>query len=290
MKNFTNKNKFAFSLIELAVVVMVIGILVAGISQTSAIIRSAKISNARSITSKSPANQTNGLIAWYETSFLESFNASQIFNNAQITLWQDISPSSLLTKSNQLTATASNNIKYKSNGINEIPSVNFTGSARLNLAAFSQGPLSQATIFVVMNPNYITDTNNYKTLIDGNATTFSLSIKQNAMTLNSGISGATNTISNSFMYNVPKIICAYFNNNLSQAFLNDVNSNLGNSQFNSGTNFLNGLSVGNNFSVNNGFIGDMSEIIIFNRVLKVGERREIFNYLAKKYKIEVAGI
>ena len=290
MKNSTKKNKFAFSLIELAVVVMIIGILVAGISQTSSIIRNAKISNARSITSKSPANQISGLVAWYEPSFLESFNASQSFNNAQITLWQDISPSSLLAKTNQLTATASNDIKYKSKGINDIPTVNFTGSARLNLSAFTQGSLSQATIFVVMNPNYVTDTATYKTIIDGNLATFSLSIKQDGVALNAGTNGTSTAVSNSFMYNMPKIICAYFNSTLSQAFVNNTNSNLGNTQFNSGTNFLSGLSVGSNFSVGSGFIGDISEIIIFNRVLKTGERREIFNYLAKKYKIEVTGI
>lgn len=290
MKNFTKNNKSAFSLIELAVVIMVIGILVAGISQASSIIRNARISNARSITSKSPANQTSGLVAWYETSFIESFNPSQNFNNAQITLWQDISPSSLLAKTNQLTASASDNIKYKSNGINDIPTVNFTGSARLNLSAFTQGSLSQATIFIVINPNYVTDTSNYKTLIDGNTSTFSLSIKQDGVALNAGTNGTSTAVSNSFVYNAPKIICAYFNSTLSQAFLNNTSSNLGNAQFNSGTNFLSGLSVGSNFSVGNGFIGDISEIIIFNRVLKTGERREIYNYLAKKYKIEVTGI
>jgi prepilin-type N-terminal cleavage/methylation domain-containing protein len=82
-KNSNKKTKkFAFSLIELSIVILVIGILMVGVSQGYNIVRSAQISNARSITAKSPIQQMSGLLAWYETSWKESLIQSELKERA----------------------------------------------------------------------------------------------------------------------------------------------------------------------------------------------------------------
>ena len=146
-------SRFGFSLIELAVVILVIGILMTGVSRGYSVIKSAQISNARGITSKSPVAQMSDLLAWYETSLKESLNENQVRKGAQITEWKDISPNSVLTGTNKLTVAASTHIAYFPSGINKIPSIDFSGSTRLSFANFSQGSFSQVTIFIVFSPD-----------------------------------------------------------------------------------------------------------------------------------------
>jgi prepilin-type N-terminal cleavage/methylation domain-containing protein len=286
-----HKKKSAFSLIELSVVLIVIGILVTGVSQGYAIVRSAKISNARSITAKSSISQTPGLIAWYEPTMKESFLTSQSYNNAQITEWRDISPYSLINQTNKLTTTASSNIIYQNNTIGDLPSVYFGGgSQRFTLSSFAQGSNTISTIFIVFRANYNPDTTNYKQLIDGVSNTYYVAIKADSFQLNAGTPSNSTAVSNSIAYQTPEIAGIYFNRNNSEIYLNNTDSNLGGAKFNPGSNQLTSLTVGATNSGAQGFIGNISEIIIFNRPIKAMERKEIFSYLAKKYKTEVTGI
>ncbi|MCE3255904.1 MAG: hypothetical protein K0R25_1398 [Rickettsiaceae bacterium] len=61
-----NKPKLAFSLIELSVVILVIGILVVGITKGMSIMRSAKLQSAQSLTQSSPVALIDGLKLWLE--------------------------------------------------------------------------------------------------------------------------------------------------------------------------------------------------------------------------------
>jgi len=269
--------KFAFSLIELSIVILVISILVVGTTQGYNLVRSAQISNARGITAKSPISQMLGLLAWYETSLKESFNESQIKDEASISVWKDTSPNSILNGNNKLeTASPSSNISYIRSGINKIPAVRFSGSSKLSLANFNQGPSSQATFFLVIKPNYNPDTTNYKTIFDGNSADFSFSIKNNNGSTYDGLKiktatdpalGSSTGFSNSKEY----AIAVYFNGSSSKVFINSTNSSsdINNS---SGTNQLIGMTLGTDRTGSNGFSGFISEIVVFNRVIKTSER------------------
>jgi prepilin-type N-terminal cleavage/methylation domain-containing protein len=57
--------KKAFSLIELSIVVLIIGILVAGITQSSRLVSMMKIQSARSLTINSPVASIKGLTIWF---------------------------------------------------------------------------------------------------------------------------------------------------------------------------------------------------------------------------------
>ena len=293
-KNSTNKTKnLAFSLVELSIVFLVIAILIVGASQGYGLVKSARISNARSITAKSPISKslTQGLVAWYETTSKDSFDQSQVIDGAQLTKWKDISPGSILTGKNILTTTASSNVTYSQSSINKLPAVKFSGSGKLSLLAFTQA-YSEATIFLVIKLNYAPDASNYKTILDGFSTSsdFSFSIKSDRAQLNAGVSGATTTSTNSFFNSGEFAIAIYFNGSNSKVFVNDVGSSLGGASFNSGTNQLTGITLGTNKSGTLGFNGFISEVAVFNRVVKSSERKEIFNYFSKKYKINITGV
>jgi prepilin-type N-terminal cleavage/methylation domain-containing protein len=291
-KNSNKKTKkFAFSLIELSIVLLVIGILMIGVSQGYNLVRSAQISNARSITSKSPILQTSGLLAWYETSWKESLIQSELKDGNNISTWKDISPNSILNGNNQLTTTPSANITYTQSSINKIPAIRFTGGSKLSLADLTQGASSQATIFLVIKVNYVTDTTNYKTIFDGNSADFSFSIKSNTVQINTGSAIASASIANSFLNSGEYAIAIYFNGSNSKVYVNNTDSMFGGSVINaSGANQLTGVTLGTNRSGTNGFNGYISEVAIFNRVIKAGERKEIFTYFSKKYKIDITGV
>ena len=293
-KKISNKKtkKFAFSLIELSIVLLVIGILMVGVSQGYNLVRSAQISNARSITAKSPILQIQGLLAWYETSWKESLLQSELKDGNNISAWKDISPNSILNGNNQLTTTPSANITYAQSSINKIPSIKFTGSSKLSLANFTQGASSQATVFLVVKLNYVPDTTNYKTIFDGNSADFSFSIRSNGIQINTGSSVASTDVANSFLNSGEYVIAIYFNGSNSKVYVNDTDSMFGGSVINnsSGTNQLTGVTLGTTRSGSFGFAGYISEVAIFNRVIKAGERKEIFNYFSKKYKIDITGV
>jgi len=279
MKKNSAQNS-AFSLIELSVVLIIISVLVAGVMQSTSLVNLARLMNARSYTSKSPVPSIGGLVAWYETSSKNSFKAvDNAADNSEISDWYDINPASLPEKKNTLVA---NSVIYKTDGINKIPSLQFT-SANANLDSFFQGTSAQYTIFLVFRP-----TSTSGTILDSDTSgaTNSISIAANALNLNAGSSA---DIANTFIASTNYITAVYFNRAVSEAYVNDA-VNIAGSAINSGTNQLDGLTIGSNKSGTNNFSGLISEVIIFNRPLKFQERKDVMSYLSKKYSITVAGL
>jgi len=67
MKNY-RKIKNAFSLIELSIVILIVGILVAGVTSSSRLIKRMKITVAQNLTQSSPVPSIKDLSVWYESS------------------------------------------------------------------------------------------------------------------------------------------------------------------------------------------------------------------------------
>ncbi len=289
--------KKAYSLLELSLVVIITGILITGVVAGSGMIRAAKTSNARILTSKSPTVEISGLVAWYETSLKESFKSNEALEGSSLTAWYDIKPDSNSSffgaiKKNQLISSSSGTT-FVSSGINSTPSVKFDGAANAKFAisnsgstSFYQGTSLQNTVFLVIRPFAPSSTT--QTILDSGSSgsdTSSISIKNNAIILNAGTNlsiGATFASGNDY------VIAAYFNTTTSQAFINNATTAVGSG--NSGSYQLNGLTIGTDKSGTNGFSGMISEIIIYNRPLKIQERKDVMNYLSKKYKISVSGL
>jgi len=88
-----NKSR-AFSLIELSIVILIIGIIIAGVTQGSRLVREFKLKTAQTLTRSSPVSSIKGLSAWFETSLENSFLESEMDENVAITQWNDINPQS----------------------------------------------------------------------------------------------------------------------------------------------------------------------------------------------------
>ena len=86
------KQNKAVSLIELSIVVLVIGILIAGVIQGSRMLVDSRLKSARALTRSSPVAGIKDLALWLETTSAESFLSSQAENGTQLTLWNDINP------------------------------------------------------------------------------------------------------------------------------------------------------------------------------------------------------
>jgi prepilin-type N-terminal cleavage/methylation domain-containing protein len=284
--------KSAFSLLELSVVLAILGILVAGVTQGVGMINASRLANARSNTVSSPIANMNGLVAWYETSLRDSLKGNEAVEGKQISEWYDISPNSIALKRNKLTRTASSAVVYRINAINKIPGIEFNGTAKISLANFYQGATSQATIFIVFRTNFNPSATQV-TLFDADTSqnSASVGIKSNSVSLNAGSAVDTATATNpaAFGGGLSYVVAAYLNGATSGAYVNNVATLAGNGNINAGTNSLNGVTIGANKSTTSGFTGIISEVIIFNRPLKLQERKDVMGYLAKKYKISVLG-
>jgi len=285
----------AFSLVEMAIVVIIISILITGIIKGSGLIRSSRLTNARSYTVKSVVPEAKGLVAWYETSMIDSFSSADAVDEAEISSWFDLNPASNigLTKKNTLTKTASAGVKYTINGINDIPSVVFSGGESISLSGFFQGSSVQNTILIVFRPT-TSPSSSAQILVDSHSSgsNSSIGIKNDAISANAGLSIDTATSSNpaSLAVDTDYVLCAYMNGSSSQFYLNDATNRVGDSLINIGVNPLTGLTIGAGRTGSSPFTGMISEVIIYNSVLELQSRKDIMAYLGKKYKISVSGI
>lgn len=60
------KKHTAFSIVELSIVILVIGLIIGGISTSTYLIKQFRLSNARSLTQSSPVSSIEGLVGWWE--------------------------------------------------------------------------------------------------------------------------------------------------------------------------------------------------------------------------------
>ena len=282
-----NCKKRAFSLIELSIVVLIIAVIMSVVAGSIKMVTSARLTNARALTLESPVPKIPGLVAWYETSRLESFEPSETTDGAQISTWHDVSPGSITKKYNSLTKiNQSDVITYKLDGIGKLPSVYFVGNGNLNLNRFYQGNTTQNTIFVVAKPL----STNPGAVIDS-ACGFGIS----RITLSGGTSVQVllqgmmlASFPNSLSGPTDRVIVNYFNNDKSRIYLNNAATPATNNS-SIGSIGLNGLQVGGD-CINTYFNGLISEVIIYNRPLSSQERRGVLSYINQKYEIKITGI
>ena len=71
-------------------VILIIGMLIAGISQGIDLYQDAKLSTARTLTKNSRINRIPDLELWLETTLDESFISSETIHNSNISSWLDI--------------------------------------------------------------------------------------------------------------------------------------------------------------------------------------------------------
>ncbi len=286
--------KEAFSLVELSIVLIIIGLLIAGITSGRNLVRSSKLSSARSVTLSSQIVTIPGMVLWAESTTKDAFLNSQTVDSSQLTTWYNREPSGFLVKNN-LTTSASNNVTYKELSTNDLPALNMTVAGNISLANFSGSALTESTVVIVFKPT-VAPSGTAVTIADSGASgnlTSSIAIRNNQVTLDAGLTANSSTLTNpaTFALNGEYILMVYFGGTFSKVFVNNTTEVGGaGAVLNAGTNALNGLTVGANKSGASGIAAEISEVIVYNRVLKDTERQDVMGYLSKKYKITVTGL
>lgn len=298
-----NKHK-AFSLIELSIVILIIGVLIAGVTQASRLVRQSKISTAKTLTQSSPVNSIRGLLLWLEPVMDSSFMAAQAVDNTNITKWYDLNPQLSIPNTVSVSSTAT--IKYKASSVtNSLPAVVFDANNPGLVGNVFDGAFSSFTIFAVVRP---TTAGSNTIFYDGSSGVdgFGLSINSSSKAeLNYGTSSTVNNGSGTTTFaasqNSANIISMTIAPNYvagtgivaSPAVNSYKNGTADISSTITGSNWVNPTTrfiVGNATptSTTQDFNGEISEIIIFDGVLKISDRQEIERYLGKKYAIQLS--
>lgn len=117
-----NQNKKAFTLIELSIVMIIIGLIVTGIVAGKSLVDVAKVAGAKSLTNTSPVSTIENLALWLDASNEENFNKDA---TNLVDTWFDSNTQSLP----RVNSTASGDARptYVTDGINGIPALSFDG-------------------------------------------------------------------------------------------------------------------------------------------------------------------
>lgn len=299
MKNIRNKK--AFSLVELSIVLLIIGIIIAGISQSSRLIAQFRLSSARAQTESSPASSISGLVQWYEATSEASFEESETEDHdlditaPGISTWYDINQTDGTKKNAEHQVTLEARPFYYANCIQGLPCVRFDG-ADDNLEFDGTGIVgSNYTIFIVAQRRATTFAGPILGSSTASAENTALSFSYNANTtflisqgnISNGytvpvtgfvtIRPELHVITNSFLTNPATRITHFLNGNTTASILTTVGN-----QPTALSSYLN-ARIGRHAA--QFFAGDIGEIIIYNRALKAEERNSVTNYLTKKWTI-----
>lgn len=179
MKNFRS----AFSITEISIILLVVGVIVGGSFQTSRVMNRASLNSARSKTEKSPVASIPGLYAWFETTSLVSFleakddsdaivtDPKEIKDGYQITEWRNLSPLSLNGKAVAKAIDGNDwcigkGPIYREKGLNNLPTLEFSSTGGddnygnclyLDKNNSQIGPSENFTIFIVSKMEVDTD-------------------------------------------------------------------------------------------------------------------------------------
>jgi prepilin-type N-terminal cleavage/methylation domain-containing protein len=289
------QRRAAFSLIELSIVILIIGILVAGVTQSSRLIKAFRISSARTITASSPVYSIKDLAFWLdatsENNLLNQDGSNQVSDGDTISSWKD---SSLKTTESFCTqGTIANQPEYVEDAMNGRPALRYdsnAGNMRLS-CTLPQGTNIETTIFMVFN------------------WTSSSFIASNTLVIGNGGLGTTLTEIGSGGNFQFRIWNGASNLDVLQSNLN-VGENIimtrsNNPTTNSSVLYKNGasvatstasisgvysdltLTVGNYPNTSRTLGGDIGEIIIFDRALKLSEIQDVEDYLSRKWGIKL---
>ncbi len=300
------KNKSsAFSLIELSIVILIIGVLIAGVTQASRLVRQSKLTTARTLTQSSAVNSIKGLVLWLEPTMENSFKSTEAVDGTTLTTWYDINPQLSIPN----TFSAGTGITYKaSSGINSLPAVAFAD----NNTSFSNVlavPINAAfgayTVCYVARSTNLTAENTV--LYNGTSGTngFGISITS------AGLTKVTYGVSSTFNFGITAtsggtadIVCVTLDPNsvngvpqstaAAKAYKNGGGVSSDTAKTITVSNWVDPTSgavrIGNSTasSTTTDFIGEIAEIIVFDNALKKADRQEVEKYLSKKYGITIA--
>ena len=300
------KKSLAFSLIELSIVILIIGILVAGVTQGSRLVRESRLTNARTITQSSDIISIKDMTLWLDATDENTIKAStladadstdfgNVENNDAISVWIDKNPQ--LTRKIQVTSNSdAQRPAYIENAINGLPSLYFTDDYMFSgdLVPLTAGD-DDYTLIGVFQFDAIDADNDmiFAQTPDGFPDNDAGFLKGEST--NFGWWGGNNDYTPATVAALtPYIAIAKVNHNNSNnvsIYLNSNSPSTGQSQAGGSAANVSDDRFGIGAMSDGGpgfFNGYISEIIYYDRALKQAEIESINAYLSKKYGIPVS--
>ena len=311
-----NNFKKAFSLIEISMVILVIGILIAGISKGIDMVYDMRLATARALTDKAPMFGMENLELWLETTSENSLatgtasftNVANPSDKKEIGRWNDLNPT-LINPNNKNHATQSTlayQPLYIQDGINDLPALLFDGVDDYIASTTKFTIINNFTVFVVGFPKascpinttahpgtagqkYIFYPQQGDIVYGGNnAASSGVSLCENFI---APVEHANNympyVISNQRVIKKPIQFTLKYSSGAPKLYINSTDSYSGSA---SGKNIFPGLSFGGgrpgsygeNYGYFKGFIG---EIVVYSKDLNDADRKLIEAYLIEKWRI-----
>lgn len=293
-----------FSLIELSIVMLILGLLIVSISEGIDLAQSYKLNAARSLTESSPVATTEDLVAWYESTSKKSFDSEIDEDDPDynsVSDWFDINPQATIKKHGYQTTddykpTFSLNTKLK------LPMVYFDGTNDCIKLPDNTLPFADHsyTIFIVAHILYNGTNNRTFLSAEANLNQNYNILRYNIVTLNTISTIWDRSYSNQVSIDHNMIITHGYSNGYSATNLNRKMSYYKNgtrldyldqsspSQTAATYNALGCRRNSSNVEGSDFLHGYIGEIIIFNRYLDEEERQAIEHYLSKKWNISIA--
>ncbi|MFT6331998.1 MAG: prepilin-type N-terminal cleavage/methylation domain-containing protein [Lentimonas sp.] len=286
-----HKIKQGFSLIELSVVMLIIAVLMLAVLKGSSLIDEARLSVARQQTANSPVWDIEGLVSWYETTMVGSFEQNELFDSGVISLWRDLGSSD----ANSGDAVATGSPIYDSESLNGLPTLEFNGGEYFSV---SDGELiNQLTIIIVFKFEARASCSGIEAIMmsEGPWVIGSVHFQSNCLDPSmfpryeihptGGFNG--NISMSDGKYHIISVVDD--NSTTRQMYTDGANvSSAVTDVLNRG---MRSYTIGawdhGNGTVERHLSGNIAEIIIFNRDLNDQERGDVERYLSNKWGIEL---
>lgn len=291
-KNLAPK-KTAFSMIELAVVIIIIGILAAAVIKGSKVLKLSKLTTARTATNSSAVHSISGLSLWLETSLEESFLATEGAeggDGSTLTKWIDINSQSIVGEELAATGTPT----YDEDGINGRPAIDFSGGGAYFSSTNFKNVGDEATFFLVLRTTSLNQQVISKSPETHNANTnLVIGVQvpaQDVFWCFSNVCGTSDQ--NNISANNSHVISFAYQKDYSgstdrvSTYVDSysISQNI-DSGTDKGTN-SNNLTIGKGPGYD--FTGRIGEVIIFDKKLNSDDHRAVMKYLGKKWGINIS--
>ncbi|MDA9231551.1 prepilin-type N-terminal cleavage/methylation domain-containing protein [Rickettsiales bacterium] len=301
LNNKIPRSKSAFTLIELSIVLIIIGLLVGGVTGASSLIYSAKLKSARMMSKSSAVITSEDLVLWLDATAKDAYSEVEgLSDESDVTTFKNVSPQSSGGDLTQLIASLKPH--YLKSGINGLPAVKFTGGSGQNMLSnqFSSTVQNKDfTIFAVFKFDetvaessggfikFISEDSNL-----GGAPVLSTSIYKSVVyNFAAGSGGNANAITG-YSYNdrLPALVTIKYDFVLDKA---NIDIDIDNKKFANNTSFSNFFASGSaanklsylHLLANNEEDFKIGEIALYSRKLHDDEINNIKKYLVKKWGI-----
>ena len=286
----SSEKRKAFSLVEISVVILIIGILIAGISQASDMIDEGALKAARTATNGSRVSRVRDLVLWLDATedgaSLTSAN-KQAAEGDDVAKWKDFNPNSI----NGFELTASGTPKYNANKTGGLPGIYFNGTnSYLKIASKFDSSAVNYTIYLVYQPVSIPASGSSVIVEKRSATSsfpYKLELESNGYYKLSDSDGTARSVYGAKKASTGKVNLIRLSRSSSGTLtiaVDDVSaSGTGGTGVNSDELIIGAQNAATPSNFANGRIG---ELIIYERDLAISERSDIETYLYKKWKIE----